>query len=134
MAVKLALVAPAGTVTVAGTVTFELLLAKLIASPPAPAAAFKVTVQLSVPAPVIDPLAQVKPVNSGTPVPLRPITVDVPVEELLVSVSDPVAAPAAVGSNCTVNVAVCLGDKVSGKLAPDALNPFPLTVAAFTVT
>jgi hypothetical protein len=27
-----------------------------------------------------------------------------------------------------------LGDKVSGKPAPDALNPFPLSVAAFTVT
>jgi hypothetical protein len=63
-------------------------------------------VQLSVPAPVIEPLAQVSPVSTGTPVPLRLTTVDVPVDELLVSVSDPEVAPAAVGSNFTVSVAV----------------------------
>ena len=106
VAVKVALVAPAATVTEAGTVTFELLLARLTANPPVAAAAFNVTVQLSVPAPVNEPLVQVSPVSTGTPVPLRLTVVVVPVEELLVSVSDPVAAPAAVGSNCTVNVAV----------------------------
>ncbi len=58
VAVKLAVVAPAATVTVAGTVTDELLLARLTAKPPVGAAAFRVTVQLSVPAPVIEPLAQ----------------------------------------------------------------------------
>jgi hypothetical protein len=58
VAEKLAVLAPAATVTVAGTVTAELLLAKLTAKPLVGAAAFSVTVQLSVPAPVIDPLAQ----------------------------------------------------------------------------
>jgi hypothetical protein len=106
VAVKPALVAPAATVTDAGTVTLELLLPRLTAKPPVAAAAFSVTVQLSVPAPVIEPLAQVNPVSTGTPVPLRLTTVDVPVDELLVSVSDPVTAPAAVGSNWTVSVAV----------------------------
>jgi hypothetical protein len=65
VAVKLAVVDPAATVTEAGTVTAELLLARLTANPPLGAAAFSVTVQLSVPAPVIDPLAQVSALNTG---------------------------------------------------------------------
>ena len=52
VAVKLAVVEPAATVTEAGTVTDELLLARLTVNPPVAAAAFSVTVQLSVPAPV----------------------------------------------------------------------------------
>ena len=106
VAVKLALAAPDATVTDAGTLTAESLLARLTAKPPLAAAAFKVTEQLSVPAPVIEPLVQLNPVSTGTPVPLRPTTVEVPVDELLVSVNDPEAAPADVGSNCTVKVAV----------------------------
>jgi len=65
VAVKLALVDPAPTVTEAGTVTAELLLAKLTAKPPVGAAVFSVTVQLSVPAPVIDPLVHVSALNTG---------------------------------------------------------------------
>jgi len=106
VAEKLALEAPEATVTEAGTVTALLLLERLTANPPLAAAAFSVTVQLSVPAPVIEPLAQLSPVSTGTPVPLRLMAVEVPDEELLVRVSDPETAPAAVGSNCTVNVAV----------------------------
>ncbi|MGA3035043.1 MAG: hypothetical protein ABSD70_17285 [Terracidiphilus sp.] len=98
VAVKLALVAPDATVTDEGTVTAKLLLARLTAKPPLAAAALTVTEQLSVPAPVIEPLVQ--------PVPLRLTAVELPVEELLVKVNDPEAAPAAVGSNCTVSVAV----------------------------
>lgn len=101
-----ALVPPAGTLTEAGTVTAELLLERPTANPPLGAAAFNVTVQLSVPAPVIEPLEQVSPASTGTPVPLNAMEVVVPVDELLVSVSEPDAAPAAVGSNCTVSVAV----------------------------
>lgn len=59
VAVKLAVFDPAGTVTEAGTVTSLLLLAKLTANPAVAAAVFRVTVQLSVPGPVIEPLAQV---------------------------------------------------------------------------
>jgi hypothetical protein len=102
VAVKLAVVAPAATVALAGTVTAELLLAKLTVRPPVGAAAFRDTVQLSVPAPVIDALAQLNPVNTGTtatPVPLRLINVEIPEEELLLSVREPEAAPATVGSN-----------------------------------
>ena len=106
VAVKFPLVEPAATVTVAGKVTAALLLARLTAIPPLAAAVFSDTVQLSVPAPVIDPLAQLSPVRTGTPVPLRLIAVEVPEDELLVSVSVPDAAPLVVGSNCTVRVAV----------------------------
>jgi len=106
VAVNPAVVAPAATVTLAGTVTAELLLARLTAKPPMVAAAFKVTVQLSVPALVIDPLVQLIALNTGSPVPLRLITVEVPLDELLVKVKEPEAAPATVGSNCTVRVAV----------------------------
>jgi len=106
VAVKPALIAPDATVTDAGTLIAELLLARLTASPPLAAAGFTVTEQLSVPAPVIEPLVQLSPVSTGTPVPPRLITVDAPVDELLASVNDPEAAPAAVGSNCTVSVVV----------------------------
>jgi hypothetical protein len=125
---------PAATVTEAGTVTAVLLLARATVNPPLAAATFSNTVQLSVPAPVIDPLAQLRALSNGTPDPLRLTTVDVPLEELLVSVSVPEAAPAAVGSNCTVRVAVCVGLRVSGKVAPETVNPVPAMAAALTVT
>jgi hypothetical protein len=89
-AVKPALVAPAGTVTVAGTATAALLLARPTTRPPLAAAALKVTVQASVPAPVIIPVVHVTALStagSGVPVPLKPITVVAAVEESLLSVS-----------------------------------------------
>jgi hypothetical protein len=104
--VKLPLLAPPANATLTGTVTAELLLARLTANPLPAAAVFSVTVQLSVPAPDIDPLEHVSPVSTGRPVPLRITAAEVPVEELLVRVSAPAAAPAAEGSNCTVSVAV----------------------------
>jgi hypothetical protein len=63
--VKTALVAPAGTVTVVGTTTFEVLLSRAIASPPLGAPAVSVTVQTSVPAPVIESLAQISELADG---------------------------------------------------------------------
>jgi hypothetical protein len=66
VAVKLPVAAPAATVTVAGTPTAESLLATLTANPPLGAATFNVIVQLSVPAPVIDELPQLSPLNTGT--------------------------------------------------------------------
>jgi hypothetical protein len=106
VAEKLALFAPAVTVTEAGTVTELLLLATLTVNPPLGAAAFSETVQASVPAPVMEALAQATLVTTGTPVPLRLTAADPLVEELLTMVSVPLAEPAAVGSNCTVSVAV----------------------------
>jgi hypothetical protein len=105
-AVKLAEVAPAGTATEAGTVTALLLLATFTANPPVAAAAFRVTVQLSVPEPAKDVVEQFRPLSTGIPVPLRPTTDDVPLEELLVMVSWPEDKPEAVGLNCTVRLAV----------------------------
>lgn len=134
VAVKLPVVAPAATVMLAGTVTAELLLTRPTTNPPLAAAALSVTVQLSVPAPVIVPLVQVRPLNTGVPVPLKLIKVDVPLDELLVIVSEPEAAPATVGSNRTVSVAVWLPVKVIGNVTPETVKPVPAAEAALMVT
>lgn len=63
VAVKLALVAPAATVTEAGTETAVLLLVRDTASPPLPAAADSDTVQESVPPLVSELLLQVRPLS-----------------------------------------------------------------------
>jgi hypothetical protein len=60
LALKLALVAPAATVTVPGTEISELLLARVTDNPPAGASAVRLTVQLSLASPVIDELVQVR--------------------------------------------------------------------------
>jgi hypothetical protein len=57
-ALKLLVVAPATIVTFAGTFTAALSLARLTAIPPVGAGPVKVTVQLSLPLPVIDDLPQ----------------------------------------------------------------------------
>jgi hypothetical protein len=78
VAVKPAVVEPAATVTVAGTVTALSLLERLTLKPPLGAAAFSATVQESVPAPEIDPLAQLNEDRlavdalGDVPVPLDP--------------------------------------------------------------
>ena len=90
VAVNPALVALAGTTTVAGTVTAVLLLLKPTLTPPLPAAELSVTVQLSLPAPVIDALLQDTELNvpaTAVPVPVRPITAVPLVDELLWMVS-----------------------------------------------
>jgi hypothetical protein len=65
VAVKLAVVAPAATVTLTGTVTEALLLERVTAMPPVGAAAFSVTVQLSVPAPEMDAFVQLRALNAA---------------------------------------------------------------------
>jgi hypothetical protein len=134
VAEKAALIAPAATVTEAGTITELLLLARLTVNPPLGAAVFSETVQASVPAPVIEAFVQVSPVRTGTPVPLRLMAAALLVDELLAKVSIPLAAPAAVGSNCTVSVAVWFMFSVSGKLAPETEKPVPVRVAELMVT
>jgi hypothetical protein len=64
-AVKLALVALAATVTVAGTVTAALLLARLTLRPAIGAAAVSFTVQASDPAPVMAALPQETALTAG---------------------------------------------------------------------
>jgi hypothetical protein len=133
-AAKLALMAPDATFTDAGTATALLLLLRVTANPPLAAAAFSVTVQLSVPAPDIEPSAQLSPLSAGDPVPLKLTVDDVPVDESLVKVSTPVAAPDAVGSNCTATVAVPFGLIIKGKVSLEIEKPAPVTVTPLTVT
>jgi hypothetical protein len=61
VAEKLAVVAPSATVTEEGTVTAAELLDRVTAKPPVEAAELSVTMQLSVPPPVTEALAQVRP-------------------------------------------------------------------------
>ena len=137
VAVKNAFVLPAGTVTPAGTVRALLLLDRFTLSPPAGAAAVKVTVQLSVPAPAIVELLQNRPLSTpgaASPVPLSATTPVPPVGAFDVTVRDPVAAPALVGLKFTCRVNAFPGFNVSGKAGPDTENPAPLTAAALTVS
>ena len=129
----------AGTVTVAGRATAVLLLERLTLRPSLPAAVLRLTVQASVPDPVIETLVQesafsVPGAGVLVPVPLRLITPIGFDEELLVKVRAPVTAPVAGGSKLTISVADCPRLRVSGKLAPDMLNPAPVTVAALMVS
>ena len=138
VAVKDAVVALAGTVTEAGTVTALLLLESETASPLAPAAAFSVTVQASVVAPVselsVQETALSAPVAAAVPVPLSVTTLVPPVPALLLMVIDPLAAPAVVGSNFTVSVTVCPGFSVAGKVPPVTVKPVPESVAELIVS
>ena len=87
-AVNEALVVPAATATDAGSVTAALLLARLIVCPPVAAAAPKVTVQLSEPAPVIELLLQeIALKGTAMPEPLRLTTAELFVDEVLVMVN-----------------------------------------------
>jgi len=92
---KLALIAPAGRVTVAGTFTALLLLARAMVKLLA-VGEVRATVQTSVAAPVTAELEQVNPFSAAaaTPVPVRGIVVFGCVGELLAKVSAPLTAPA----------------------------------------
>jgi len=130
VAVNATLDAPAATVAEAGTVTALLLLVRLIGVALA-AAPVSVNAQASVPAPVSDALVQEKPSNPACPVPDSAI---VAVVALLVIVTEPVAAPATVGSKPTVSVAVWPGFSVKGVLIPDTENPAPVTETPLIVS
>jgi hypothetical protein len=94
---------------------------------------FNETVQLSLAEPVMERLVQLSPLNTGTPVPLRPTTVELPLEELLAIANCPACPPAAGGVNFTVSVSVWPGVKVAGRPAPIE-KPVPVSVAPLTVT
>jgi len=135
VAEKLALVAPRSAImTEAGTATAAELLDKPTDCPPVGAAAFSVTVQLSVAAPVSEALAQLRLLSTACPVPFSAMVELVPVEELLVRVTVPLAAPDAVGSKPIISVAVWPALRVNGKVAPESVNPVPLIDPALTVT
>ena len=130
VAVNAALDAPAATVTEAGTVTALLLLARLTAVELG-AAPVSVTVQGSVAAPVSEALLHETALTVGCPVPLSAI---VAVVALLVIVTEPVAAPATVGSKPTVRLAVWPGFSVNGVLIPESENSAPVTETPLIVS
>lgn len=70
---------------------------------------------------------------TAVPVPLNATTAE-PLVALSLIFSCPVAAPAAVGRNCTCSVAVCPALSVSGKLPPTVVKPAPVIEAALMVT
>jgi len=117
-AVKSALLAPAATVTEAGTTTALSLLVRLTARPPLAAAAFRVTVQSSACDPRIDPFTQLSPMRTGTPMPLSATEAEFPFDALLAIVSSPLADPDVVGSNWMVIVVLALAPMVIGILPP----------------
>jgi hypothetical protein len=103
VAVKLALVAFAGTVTDDGTVKYASLLTKPTLKPPDGAAALSVAVHVSVPAPVMELLEQDRALSVGALEPFKPIPCSVTVAvgtitELLVIVRLPESSEAAVGT------------------------------------
>jgi hypothetical protein len=76
-------------------------------------------------------------VNCGfaaTPVPLKATVAVLPLFELLLIMSCPVAAPATVGRNCSCKVTDWLGLSVTGKLPATMVKPAPAIEAEFTVT
>jgi len=136
LAAKVAVVAPAGTVTDAGTEMTGLPLERLTTIPPLAAAPLRVTVHGSETAPDTLLFAHESELNAAgaVPVPLRVTTEVLPVVALLAMTSWPDAAPAVVALNCTVSTADCCGFNVRGKLAPDTEKPVPEIVAELTVT
>lgn len=105
---KPTLEAPAGMVTDAGTATALSLLDKLTASPLLPAGALNVIVQVSLPEPENELVAQLRPLNASAvaiPVPARLIAT-VLGDALSVKVMFPLIVPASVGSKTTERVAV----------------------------
>jgi len=118
LAAKVALLAPAGTVTDAGTDTALSLLARATFRPPLAAVAFSVTVHVSLDAPVIDPFTQFSPVSVGTPVPLKATEAELAFDALLAMLNWPVADPDALGSNWMVTVALAFAPTLIGTLPP----------------
>jgi hypothetical protein len=116
LAVNPALVALAGTVIVAGTVAAALLLARLTLKPPLPAAAVSVTVQLSLPGPVIDALLQESALNAPSAVPEG--------VELTTAVPQPDSATARLQANMAHSSAhkhsiLRIGPRLQAKNEPD---------------
>jgi hypothetical protein len=116
--VKLALLAPTGTVTEAGTVTADLLLASLTANPPLAAAAFNVTVQLSVPDPVIEFVLQLNSVKTELENPPR--------ESAKLIASDTIEAGLVMISGAVVPIATC----ADCQLVPEGLPSMAIEACA----
>ncbi len=70
----------------------------------------------------------------ATPVPARATVAVLPLVELLLMVSCPLAAPAAVGRNCSCRVVDWFGLSVTGRVPATMVKPAPVIEAEFTVT
>jgi hypothetical protein len=57
-----------------------------------------------------------------------------PLAELLLIASCPLAAPGDVGSNCTCSVVDSVGFSVTGKPPPTIVKPAPVIAAELTIT
>ncbi len=73
-------------------------------------------------------------VLEAVPVPLRLTAVLLCLAALLLRVSAPVAALAAVGANFTLSVTDCAGFNVRGKVAPETVKPVPPIVAELIIS
>jgi len=100
-----ALFAVAGTFTVVGTVTVELLLARATLTPPVGAEPERLTLHASTRAPKIETLAHMSPLTVGAVVVPVPLRLTVAVVELPEMVNFPVAELTLVGAYCTDNTA-----------------------------
>jgi hypothetical protein len=152
VAVKLAVVAPAATVTEDGTVTAVSLLVRATLWPPDAAAPASVTVHASVAAPVSDALEQVSPVtacvDAEDPVPdsptlvflelfleVLPATAALTVVPLLVTVSVPLEAPCALGAKLICAVMLAPAARFTGSVVLlESAYPVPATVRSVTDT
>lgn len=110
---KLALSAPAWTVTEEGTETKALFDARFTTVPPDGAFEFRVTVQLSVPAPLIDAIAQPIEASGAEPFPCSLTCADKP--DWVDTVSLPSAEPTLEGLNLRSRLTDCPGATISGR-------------------
>jgi hypothetical protein len=123
VATKGALFAPDATVTEAGTAIALLLLARLTTNPVLGAAAVKVTVQLSLPAPIIEGAEQLRAEREAVPelepFPCSLMVLDelVAAREVLIVVrlSVPVESVVVLGWYCTFTEILCEARRVVGK-------------------
>ena len=126
-AVKLTLVALAGTVTDDGTVTAALLLERFTIIPPLGAELLNVTVHASVPAPVIDALLQESALNvdefekEADPLPCS-FAVAERLEEGVIMLNCPVISVAALGLKCTFRLSVPPAARVRGRLLSPSME------------
>ena len=120
--------------TLAGTVAAALLLERATATPPLGATPLSDTVQMSVPAPVIEVCTHEMALNAAdTPAALM-LMVRLPADELLVVVTMPVKLLTCGDVNPKFSVAVWPGFRVVGTGTPDAENNDPATEIPEMVT
>jgi len=139
--VKVPVVAPAGTETVAGTVAAEVLLDEAVRlNPPAGAALLRVIVPVELAMPPVTLVgAKLKPVTVGAETarlavallePVVPVIVTVALEATgaVVAVNVPVVAPAAIVIEAGTVTAALFEDNVTVRVSPVATGPFNVTV------